>query len=173
MPVLIVGEERSFSQLRPRVFEGRVSRAAYRRVGDAVREANPHVDLARLQPGTVLTIPDLPDVGIREDLSTDEITKRTIEEAVSTFNTAMATTQELSAARAKTDKSARTRVARALEDPAVARAKRTDKQLAADVEMVAAALAADEERAKAGAAAFKKAAATWSAELEKLREQLG
>jgi hypothetical protein len=173
MPIVIVGEERSFSQLRPRLFAGSVSRTAYRRVSEAVIAANPHIDMSRLEPGTVLTIPDLPEVKLRENLSTDEITKRMVEEVHDAFRKSMDTAQEQSAARAKADKADRTKVMAALKDPGVAKARRTDKRLAGDIEVVAAALDEEEERAKEGTAVLKKAVESWSADLDSLRELLG
>ena len=64
MPVIIVGNEKNFTALRSRIFSGRVPTAAAQEVSDAIAAANPHVDLNKLEPGTVLTVPDLPHVKV-------------------------------------------------------------------------------------------------------------
>ena len=76
MPVIIVGTEKNFAALRPRLFRGRVSTAAVKETTDALAAANPHVDLEALQPGTILTVPDLPHVKVEGDVSLDDTTKQ-------------------------------------------------------------------------------------------------
>src|ERR1041384_94885 len=76
MPVIIVGNEKNFTALRSRIFSGRVSTSAAQEVSAAIAEANPHVDLNKLEPGTVLTVPDLPSVKVAGDLSLDATTKQ-------------------------------------------------------------------------------------------------
>ena len=50
MPVIIVGTEKNFAALRPRLFSGKVSNATLREVTEAVAAANPHADLRRSSP---------------------------------------------------------------------------------------------------------------------------
>ena len=78
MPVIIVGNEKNFTALRSRIFSGRVPTAAAQEVSDAIAAANPHVDLNKLEPGTVLTVPDLPHVKVAGDLSLDDTTKQVL-----------------------------------------------------------------------------------------------
>lgn len=169
MPVIIVGEERTFSELRPRLLKGRISRDALRRVNDAVRDANPHVDLSRLERGAVLTIPDMPEIPMRADLSVDDITKRGIQEVATAFADGLKRAEESLKERAQADRSERTKVKRALKTSAVAEAKRKDRKLDSDLDAVAEALVEQDERAKERSAAFKKAARSWQEGLENLK----
>src|SRR5262245_52883912 len=76
MSVIIVGAEKNFAALRPRLFSGSVSTKAAGEVSAAIQEASPHADLKALTPGTVLTIPDdLPHVAVVGDLSFDATSK--------------------------------------------------------------------------------------------------
>ena len=74
MPVLIVGKEKNFAALRPRLFSGPISTAAAREVSEAIAAANPDADLSALQPGTILTVPDSPHLSVRGDVSLDDTT---------------------------------------------------------------------------------------------------
>jgi hypothetical protein len=74
MPIVVVGNEKNFAALRKRLFEGRVSTKVAGEVAEQVRQANPHADLDKLTPGTVLTIPRGANVRMRDELSLDEST---------------------------------------------------------------------------------------------------
>ena len=81
MPVLVVGSEKSFKDLRERLFAAQsVTNATAKRVRDALVEANPHVDLARLRPGTVLTVPDLPEIHAVEQLSLGDVVQASLDD---------------------------------------------------------------------------------------------
>ncbi len=62
MATLVVGSEKNLKDLRPRLFDGKVTAAVAKRAGAAIADANPHVDIDALMPGTVLAIPDLPEL---------------------------------------------------------------------------------------------------------------
>ncbi len=62
MAMLVVGGEKNFKALRGRLFDEAVPAATARRASAAIAEANPGVDLKKLVPGTVLRIPDDPDI---------------------------------------------------------------------------------------------------------------
>ena len=79
MPVIIVGTEKNLAALRPRLFSGRVSNAALKETTEALAAANPGVDLEKLQPGTILTVPDSPHVSVKGDVSLDDTTKELFE----------------------------------------------------------------------------------------------
>ena len=76
MPVLVVGTEKNFAALRPRLFTGRVSTRDARAVAEAIRAANPDVDLDRLTPGTVLTVPECVGARMGRELSLDQTSPR-------------------------------------------------------------------------------------------------
>src|SRR6188472_2800717 len=79
MPVIIVGTEKNFTELRSRLFTGRVSNAKLQEVSEAIAAANPNVDLKALKPGTVLTVPDSPHLSVSGDISLDDSTKELID----------------------------------------------------------------------------------------------
>ena len=171
MPVIVVGTEKNFAALRPRLISGRVSTAAVSEISAAVRAANPHADLDKLQPGTILTVPDdLPHVSVRGDVSFDDTTRGAIEGLTNAGATAL---EELAAA-ARTLESEGTAerklLAKSLTGNEIIVATRKDKALAADVKATQQAIADEDAKAKQRAAALKQAQADWSAELEALKK---
>ena len=173
MPVIIVGAEKNFAALRPRVFSGKVSNEAVREVTDAVAAANPHADLKALEPGTVLTIPDHPRVSTRGDLSLDDSTTKQVLEGIS--NAGANALEQLTATARKTESTAaaeRKRLAKVLEAKELDSAGRKDKALAADLKTAAEGIAAEEDAAKQRTAALDEARTAWNAELKKLKSML-
>ena len=173
MPVIIVGAEKNFAALRPRVFSGKVSNEAVREVTDAVAAANQHADLKALEPGTVLTIPDHPRVSTRGDLSLDDSTTKQVLEGIS--NAGANALEQLTATARTTESTAaaeRKRFAKVLEAKELDSAGRKDKLLAADLKTAAEGIAGEEDAAKQRAAALDEARTAWNAELKKLKSML-
>ena len=171
MAVLIVGTEKNFAALRPRLFEGRISSKAAGEVADAIRAANPHADLDKLAPGTVLRIPDTPRVSMRGELSLDETTDERDRRA--------RRGRPGGARGAGGDGGGpRTRNRGRAQGPRQGArgegARRRDAGRAAlkpDVEAARAAVEEEGERAKQRTAALKRAQAEWTAELDALKTQ--
>lgn len=169
MAVLVVGKEKNFAALRPRLFEGRVSTKVAGEVAEAIRVANPHADLDKLAPGTVLTIPDEPKVRLRRELSLDEISDSAIEGIA---NAGRAALEELAATAISRERDAaaeRKRLAGALRAKELAAAMREEPALKADLQAVRAALEEEGGRANERAATLKEAQAEWTAELHTLK----
>jgi hypothetical protein len=169
MPVIIVGSEKNFAALRPRLFRGRVATAAAREVEDAVAAANPHVDLTALQPGTILTVPDLPRVSVSGDVSLDDTTKEALDGLT---RSGAAMLEQLVGAARQEERSAaaeRKQLAKSLGAKELDAAAQRDKALGADLAAVREALDAEEHEAKQRAAALDDARADWSAELQALQ----
>ncbi len=166
MPVIIVGTEKNFAALRPRLFTGKVSNAAVREVTDAIAAANPHVDLKKLEPGTVITVPDHPGVSTHGDLSLDDSVKEVIQgianagaDALDQFvGIARETESEAAAERKQT--------AAVLGSKEVDAAVRTDKSLAPDVKAAQDGLAQEDAQASDRDAALNDAQKQWKAELK-------
>ncbi len=172
MPVIIVGTETNLAGLRSRLFSGKVSRTTASEVFDAIRTANPHVDLNALQPGTVLTVPDHPKVSVRGDVSLDQASKQAIATILATVGS---TLEELTAAartREVDDTRERKQLAKALTAKDLDAAARTDKTIAASLKAARDGLAAEEALAKDRAAGLDKAGTEWSGELEALKKLL-
>jgi len=174
MAVIIVGNEKNFAALRPRLFSGRVSNAVVRDVTDSIAAANPHVDLQKLEPGTVLTVPESTHVSLRSDISLDDATKQFLggvadsgADALEELLTAARVAEREAAAERKQVLAllGRTDVGPSRGGP--------DKAIADDLEAVRKAVEADEAAAKQRAAALKEAQTGWTAELTALRELLG
>ena len=173
MPTIVVGQEKNFTQLRPVLFQGaKVPAATATDVADRIKEANPSVDLDKLQPGTVLTIPEgLPGVVVQPRPAVVVSTGSTdpVRAAVPAHGRleldALADASKAVEVAARND---RKRLQKAFDSGALDAAMKRDKQLAADVAAARDALAKEDAAAKDRAAELKKAQAEWSAGLDSL-----
>jgi hypothetical protein len=168
MPLLIVGDEKNVAGLRKRLFAGRVSNATVGRVTAALQEANPHVDLEKLRPGVVLTVPDLPELAVA-DLSFDDTIDRAIVSHQGDLRERIEALQAAADQRARADAAERKRIRPTLDDKAVQAAVRKDQELAALVAAAGQALDAESAAAKERAERLRKAAEGWTEELEALK----
>jgi hypothetical protein len=170
MPVLVVGTEKNFAALRPRLFTGRVSTRDAREVAAAIREANPDVNLDRLTPGTVLTIPEGAGARVVRELSLDQ----SVPEAVAAIaGEAGAVLDELVAtvkAREREDAAERRSLAKALRSKEVQAAMRGEPALKRDVEVVRKAVDDEEAASKDRLARIDSARSEWLAELDSLHQ---
>jgi hypothetical protein len=175
MPTIVVGNEKNFSALRPVLFQGRVPAATATEVADAIKEANPHIDLERLQPGTVITIPEgLPGVVVEPQPavvvspgSTDPPIRAVPAHGKLELD-ALADASKAAEVAARTD---RKRLAKAFDSSALDAAMKRDKQLASAVAAARDALAEEEGAAKERTAELKKAQTEWQAGLDDLAER--
>ena len=173
MAVLIVGSEKNFAALRPRLFSGSVSSKRAGEISAAIQEANPHADLKALQPGTVLTIPDdLPHVSISGDVSIDDTSKRAVAGLVTAGGATLTrlTADVKSSAGEAAD--ARKQLVKTLAGKQLADAAGKDAAVAASLKAAQDALAEQDAQAKARADALAKAQAEWGAELTELEAKL-
>jgi hypothetical protein len=169
MPVIIVGTEKNFAALRPRLFRGRVSTAAVKETTEALAAANPHVDLEALQPGTILTVPDLPHVKVEGDVSLDDTTKQLLEGLANAGASAL---EDLMATARKTESAAaaeRKQLSAALARPELDAAAKRDKALGEDLKAIKQAVDEEEKQAKERAAALDEARSDWNKELKALK----
>ena len=169
MPIIVVGTEKNFAALRPRLFAGRVSNKVAGQVKRAMGEANPHADLDKLTPGTILTVPDSPEVSVRAELSFDEVLS---EEIAAAADHAKAALDELSTAAKERETETRTerrvtlKYVDAIPDPFLV------DGLAKDVEAARRALLEEDTRAEERMSRLDKANAVWTEEIDALRELL-
>ncbi|MER6187929.1 hypothetical protein [Streptomyces sp. NPDC001652] len=171
MPVLVVGTERNFTALRRRLFPGRrMTKATTARVAEAIRAVNPHADLDALRPGTVLSIPDLPELTVDPDQSVADTTAA----ATADVNGPLGPVLEalMTAAQAREDQGAEERntLRTLLDRREVSDATAADADFARDVEEIRAAVTADEEAARTRQEALRRAHIEWRAELDALEE---
>jgi hypothetical protein len=173
MPILVVGTESNLEGLHGRLFSGKVSGATAKRVAEAMRIANPGVDLDALRPGTVLTVPDLPEVALRGDISLDSGTKDAADAILANAKEMLAALVD-TADRLRRDATVeRRRVGKAMDGREVQAAAAEDKDLAADLDETRRAMDEEEAAAKERAASLKKAQDSWTKELDAFRARLG
>jgi hypothetical protein len=166
MSVLIVGAEKTFPDLRSRIFTGRVSRQVSAEVSDAIQKANPHVNLDALEPGTILTVPDLPGVDVRGDLSIDDTSKQAVAGLVDELGATLADLAAAAKARDQEAAAERAQLETALSATELAAIAGKDKAFAATLKAARDAVANADAETKARAAALDAAHADWDAELK-------
>jgi len=173
MAVIVVGKEKTITALKSRIFAEKVSAAAVRETTEAIAAANPHVDLKKLEPGTILTVPDSPHVSVKGDVSLDDQTKELFDAIA---NEGGASIERLVAA-AKTLETAaaadRKELAKTLAGKDLDAAVRRDQALAADLKTAQDAVAAGDAAAGDRAAALDEASSEWNAELAEFKKLFG
>jgi hypothetical protein len=172
MPIIVVGQEKNFAALRPRLFAAKVSNQTAGRVSAEIRKANPHANLDRLTPGTVLNVPAAPSVRVRGDLSLDETTKGAVEGVANLGKSLIADLVGTAAAREAEARSERKAVLKALDGVGTSVGRQRDKDLAKNLESARKALAEEEDRAKERSATLKKAQGEWTSALDELKARL-
>jgi hypothetical protein len=172
MPIVVVGTEKNFAALRKRLFEGQVSPKVAAEVADQVQAANPHADLDKLTPGTVLTIPAGANVPLRDELSLDDATTselRSLGELAKTQLAAIVTAADERESATREDHGA---ALKAL-DSVSAAAKKREPGLAKDLTAARKAIEADDADAQQHMEQLKQAQAEWSDGLDTLLQRLG
>lgn len=166
MPVLIIRDERDVRELGSRLLGRADAGEPPDHVVAALREANPQVDLEDLRPGTVLRVPDVEDVRVRDAAVPEELLEQGIAGIVETLDDVVGTLRARSDTHGKAEAADRATVRRTLELKAVKDAAERDEILAANLERARGALAAADQAADDAAAARKESVAIWSADLE-------
>jgi hypothetical protein len=173
MSVIVVGAEKNFAALRPRLLTGSISTKAAGEISAAIQAANPHADLKALAPGTVLTIPDdLPHVAVRGDLSLDPRSATTVTALVTDGDARISQLTSSGLDAAKAAATARKALVRSLGGAQLTDAASQDKAVAASLQAAQDALAAADAAAAARTAALQQAQTEWSGELAALRATL-
>ena len=169
MPVIVVGSERNFAALRPRLFGRSVSSKVAGQVSAAIEAANPGVDLAKLVPGTVLQIPDdLPHVTV-EGIALDLGSQQAIDTVLEAGSAAVASLGAAAKAQQEADTAARKPVAAALGSSALRTLRRKDASLGPRLAAAQKALESADAAAKVSQDALGQAQAQWQEELKALR----
>ena len=173
MSVIIVGAEKNFAALRPRLFSGSVSTKVAGEVSTAIQAANPHADLKALQPGTILSVPDdLPHVAVRGDVSLDDPSKHALAGIVTVGAATLTQLVSTAQTRASDAAAVRKQLATTLGGRELADAVSKDKAVAASLQAAQDALAAADAQANDRADALAQAQAEWGAELKALKATL-
>jgi hypothetical protein len=171
MPIVVVGNEKNFAALRGRLLGDKVSRTQARELADAIRESNPHADLDKLRPGTVLIVPDSPIVRVRGELALDEPTAKGVEGLGQLGKQALEGLAEAAKTRAAEARKERARVLKAM-DAFEARTDRPkDARLTKNLKSARQTLEGEDDGAKQRAATLEKAQVEWASGLDALTER--
>lgn len=173
MPIVVVGKEKNFAALRPRLFEGKVSNTVAGEVAARVREANPHANLDKLTPGTVLTIPDSPKVHVRGEVSIDTPTVSELKGLGDQAKALLAGIVSVADEREAQTREDRARALEALDAIGTSAARPWDKALTKEIASARKALAAEDEHADRRLETLKRAQADWTEGLDGLLQRLG
>jgi hypothetical protein len=174
MPVVIVGAEKSFAALRGRLFQKKPSAAAARLIEEAIREANPHVDLADLVPGTVISVPRLPGIDLDvEGVVLDPTSRGFVGDVHREVRDALAALVTDAERRDAEEASERKQLARLLRGREVQGAAGQDGDLAAQLAAAAESLEEQAATSKQALATLRATASSWDEELAVLAELLG
>ena len=174
MPVIIVGDEQNFAALRRRLFTGSVSTRTAGQVSAAIEAANPGLDLGRLVPGTVLSIPDdLPHVMVGEAIAFDPGSRQAIGTVLDAASASIAGLVQAAKTQQDADAEARKPVIATLKSSAVRTQRRKDPSLGPAIAAAQKALAAAAVADKGSQEALAQAQAQWQEELTALRTLVG
>lgn len=174
MPVVIVGNEKNFTALRGRLFERKPSTAALHRIEEAIRDANPHVDLTKLTPGTVITVPPLPGVDLDVGgVSLDPPSRGIVGDVHRELREALGALVADAEQREAEGAAERKQLGRLLRGREVQAAVDQDRELAAQIEEAGARLEQDAASSKRSMAALRATASSWDEELAALADLLG
>jgi hypothetical protein len=173
MGILVVGNEKNFRDLRPRLFTGRVPAAALQRANAALAGANPHVDLGALQPGTVLTIPDVPEILDRGPLLLDASVQDRIAAVADELTSSLAAMRDEAKGQVRQARAEHKQTLAAFDDDLVRRAASGNPDLAAALDAARAAIEQDDADAAARLKGLSQSVDGWTAEIETLRKLAG
>jgi hypothetical protein len=173
MAVLVVGKEKSFSDLRARLLPGRRSAAALARAKAALVAANPHANLEALVPGTVLTVPDVPDIPDRGELSLDGGVRDDLASVADELMSGLAAMRGDAEALTRQERVDFKRTIGAFDDDLVRRAAAGDQDLAAALDAARAAVEQRQSESDARLELIAVAADEWTAEIKALLELAG
>jgi hypothetical protein len=168
MAVLVVGSEKNLAGIRARLVTGNVSRAAAKRIADAFRHANPGVNFDALQPGTILSVPPIPELSKHANVSFDDAVGHAADAVVANASEILDTLGETAARLVKEARGERREVAKAIDTDEVRAAIERIRGLGDDVEAVSRAIEQAEAEAKDRAAVVRRAADQWAKDLKEL-----
>jgi len=173
MPIVVVGTEKNFAALRPRLFGGKVSSNVAAEVADQVRKANPHANLDKLIPGTVLTIPDSANIQVRGELSLDEPTTNELRGLGDHGKALLAGIVTAADQREAQMREERARALEALDSIGTGTTKPREKGLTKELAAARKALTEEDERTNQRTETLKRARAEWTQGLDALLQRLG
>ncbi|MFG2328080.1 hypothetical protein ACGFMM_00495 [Streptomyces sp. NPDC048604] len=139
MPIVVVEQEKTVAALAARLVKARTSKAAKERAAQAIREANPGLDLEHLRPGMVVVVPRLAET--RDDIP--DVVKEALENLFEQIGTEL--TELINAARnaQEADDSEREETKEVLDAEKVQAAAQNDTKLQYNLDSVRTTLESD------------------------------
>lgn len=163
MRVFVVKDEKDAADLRRRLVKPGVPAARAKAVEESIRAANPHVDLARLRPGTVLVVPEHDDLG--DEAASVGQRDADVDAAAAALPAVTAAARRAATESAKST----TALRKALQAREIRTASERDDRLRGEVERLSGAIADEQRRAEEWARAVRVQAEHWQAALGKLK----
>jgi len=164
--LFVVGAQKDLGELAPALLRARTSAKVRDAALDAIRLANPGLDLDAITPGTVLVVPAVP--GVKPQLSAapvrgpvDDLSAR-VEEGIALLVAAAESAEKQGVAE-------RSEAEALFADPIVKRLTGQVPELAANIESVTETLDSDAAAAEQAVSQLQESAQLWSADLEALR----
>lgn len=168
MRVFVVRDEKDAADVRRRLVKPGAAAARGKAIEDAVRAANPHVDLDELRPGTVLVVPDHPDLaddageaGGAGAMSGGGLSPDQLAAALPRVTSAVRRSAEASHLRGE-------ELRKALQAREVRKAADADDRLRAEVDRLSDVVADEQRRAQAWAEAVQAQTEHWQRALDDL-----
>jgi hypothetical protein len=169
MPRIVIENERSLAGLNRRLFRRGTPAAEIDRLHDRIRADNPGVDFENLRPGTVVRVPDSPDVRVRPESTFQDTVAEGLERLRGEAERDVASRRKAAREELKGSAAERRAMAKHLGTRRIRSVLEKFPDLAPTVDGAREALLADAEDDLRRAEAAEAAAEQWAAELEVLR----
>ncbi|WP_370417727.1 hypothetical protein AB8O64_03080 [Streptomyces sp. QH1-20] len=139
MPIVVVEQEKTVAALAARLVEATASEAAKEGAAQAIREANPGLDLDRLRPGMIVVVPRLAEA--RDDVP--DVVDGTLDGYFEQIHRELVTFIQTAQSALEADKAERAAAAEVLDAEEVQAAAQYDPVLRNNLEQARRTLAAD------------------------------
>lgn len=164
--LFVVGDERSLDDLQSSLFKSRLSARVRKEAVEALRRANPGLDLDHVDRGTVVFVPDTEAVRPKvSDSPAGDAADERVAALAEALDALMRGAEDGEKARREEGDEAR----RVLDNDVVRKLAGRQKPLAENLKSVAAALDADDADAQQQLVSAREAQAQWLEELQELR----
>ena len=169
MPRIVIENERSLAGLNRRLFRRGTPREEIDRLHDRIRADNPEVDFENLRPGTVVRVPDSPDLRVRPESTFQDTVAEGLERLRGEAEQDVASRREVAREELKGSVAERRAMAKRLGSRRVRAVVEKFPDLAPTVDGAREALLVDAEDDLRRAEAVEAATEQWAAELEILK----
>ncbi|MEU6164322.1 hypothetical protein [Streptomyces tanashiensis] len=166
MPIVVVEQEKTLAALTTRLLKARTAKAVKEKAAQAIRAANPALDLDHLQPGMVVVVPRLAEARAAEDDDDpvdeflDVLLSRVGREVVELLQAAESALEAEQAELATT--------AEILDDEDIEEAAQNDPMLQENLDSLRSSLESDAETAQRNTDILRDGAEQWHSDLDDL-----